>query len=270
MKQLSFLLFFTLLSIVSISQDFEVAPVSMEFSVEPGNIDKKILYITNHSNKKQTFVLKLGEFVLDKEGKKMSKNSKDTIKNIKRSCVDWVSINPSLIELNPNERGQAEVIMTVPSGDYTTRWCRIYVQGETEKSNYEVDKNNLGAGLVTIPRIVVNITQSPLSNNNFRCAIDNLKEITTDIDSMRVFSADVTNRGDKVIKGYVHLTLANVQTAKEKRYKPKKVTVFPDATVTVRLAIPKDLPPGKYALAAIVDYAKGMPLEGTQIMIEQK
>ena len=84
------------------------------------------------------------------------------------------------------------------------------------------------------------------------------------------FEVRIANTGDNVIDANVNLALANMQTAKEDKYNTVKVTVYPDATRTVKLSLPRDIAKGKYALAAILDYGHRQPLGGTQMMLEVK
>jgi len=76
--------------------------------------------------------------------------------------------------------------------------------------------------------------------------------------------------GDNVIDANVSLALADIQTAKEQKFNPVKATVYPDGSRTMKLQLPANLTPGKYALAAILDYGHRQPLGGTQMMLEVK
>jgi len=80
------------------AQDFEVAPVKLNFAVEPGEIGSKTVTVRNHSNKSQAFVLTLGDVLRDSLGR----NKKFPAGTTKRSCAEWITINPSFFELNPN------------------------------------------------------------------------------------------------------------------------------------------------------------------------
>ena len=124
--------------------------------------------------------------------------------------------------------------------------------------------------VLIVPRIVVLVKQSPRSNNNYKATISNLKEITKSGDKQRNFEVLVTNTGDNIIEATVTLALANMQTAKEEKFTPTKVTVYPDGSRTVQLQLPNNLLKGKYALAAILDYGHRQPLGGTQLMLDVK
>lgn len=257
---------FALVAITASSQDFEVAPVVINFTADPGEIQTKQINIINHSPKPQKYTLKLSDYEIDSNGNKKA----IPLGTSKRSCADWITLNPSFIELNPNQSATIEAMMTVPKDGFSSRWCIVYVEAlAKEQSNSDVDKN-LATGVVLVPRIVIMVNQSPKSNNNYKASISGLKEVTKPGESMRSFEVQVTNSGDNVIEANVTLALANIQTATEEKFTPVKAVVYPDAVRTVKLQIPSKLAKGKYALAAILDYGHRQALEGTQIILEVK
>lgn len=247
------------------AQDFEVSPVLMSFNSDPGEIQKKQITLTNHSSKPQKYTLKVSDYLLDKDGNKKVVQSGTN----KRSCADWITINPSFIELTPNQTTTLEALMAVPKDGFSARWCMIHVEVSNEQTPFEADKS-LATGVLVVPRIVIMVKQSPRSNNNYKATINNLKEITKKTDLERNFEVLVTNIGDNIVEGTITLALANMQTTKEEKFNPVKVTVYPDASRIVKLQLPKTLPKGKYALAAILDYGHRQPLGGTQLMLDIK
>lgn len=253
-----------LISMLSFSQDFEVAPVLISFNAEPGSIQTSKLNIKNYANVKQKFELNLSDYSIDNTGNKLSMAAGTSI----NSLANWITINPAFIELNPNESKELDVLITVPKGHTETRWGMIHVQVAKEKSPFEIDQE-MATGVVLVPRIVVLIKQSPKSNNNYAAKIQDLKEVTKPSDKFRKFEALIVNNGSKVIDAEVSLSLANIETAKEEHFKGKKITVYPSQSRFVTLSFPKELIKGKYALAAIMDYGHRKSLEGVQLLIEQ-
>lgn len=260
----SFLLtLFILLAKISIAQDFEVAPVVINFDANPGEIQKANVTIRNHANIKQTYTLTLGDFMIGPDGHKKRVEGGTTNK----SCAGWVTVTPTFIQLNPNEEKTVSVLMTVPKDGHDTRWCMIYVQASEEQTENPVDKQ-LAAGIKVTPRIAVLVNQSPKSNQNYKGKIYDLKEVTQPEDSMLVYNVTVENTGDKILEANVQLYLANLTTAKEQKFKGKMERVYPGEKRIFTLMMPRDAGKGKHALAAILDYGHGTSLEGTQIMID--
>ncbi len=247
------------------AQDFEVSPVLMSFNADPGEIQTKQINLINHSSIPQKYLLKLTDYDLDKDGNKKSIPAGKS----KRSCADWITLNPSLIELNPNQSATIEAIMTVPKDGFAAKWCMICVEVTKEQSAFEADKS-LATGVVLVPRITILVKQSPRNNSNYKATISGLKETTKPGDRHRSFEVLVTNTGDNIIEANVNLALADMQTAKEDKFNPVKVTIYPDNARMVKLELPATLSKGKYALAAILDYGHRQPMGGTQMLLEVK
>jgi len=226
MKAILSALLLTITSFV-FSQDFEVAPVVLNFTANPGEIQQATVTIRNHANIKQGYTFNFGDFKIDAEGNKKRMPAGTS----SRSCANWITVNPSFIELNPNEEREVTVIMTVPKDGNSSRWGMIYVQASDEQSENPVDK------------------QFPE-------------------DSLKTFNVTVTNTGDKIIEANVGLVLANLETAAEQKFPTSMMRVYPGEKRTFTLTLPNNLGSGKHALAAILDYGHGTNLEGTQLLID--
>ena len=159
--------------------------------------------------------------------------------------------------------------MQVPPAHSETRWAMIYVTAAEEQTSLSADKQ-MKAGLKVKPRIVIRVVQSPKSNINFKGALSNLKEVTEAKDTLRTFQVKISNTGDKLIDSKVYLVLSDLQTAKEIKAKPERVTVFPGNIRIVKLTMPANVPSGKYSLAAILDYGNNSTLEAVQMNVEVK
>ncbi len=256
-----YILFFLLAS--SKGQDFEVAPVLIAFDANPGEIQTRILTIRNHSNERQRFVMNLNDFMFNETGAKQAVEAGST----SRSLVEWLTINPAFIELNPNETAEIQLIMSVPRNGFSTRWGMIPVELAREQSSSGVDKQ-LTTGVLLVPRIVVLLTQSPRSNQDYRGTVSGVTEVTKPGDLFRSFEGTLINQGDKILDAKVFLAAANIETLEEEQMNPISVTVYPDQTRKVTLSLNKELQPGKYAVAFLMDYGHRTSIEGSQILLE--
>ena len=259
---ISYIILFAL-SFTVYCQDFEVSPVKLNFSAEPGESQNIILTIKNHGSKPQTYILSLGDYLVNKDGTKNRLEANAT----KHSCANWLNINPSFLELNPNEDKQITVSIMVPTGDYSTRWCMIYVRGVKERTSFSVDEG-ISAGIGVSTRIGVSVFQTPNSNTNFNAQIKRLKEIPEQTGNIRKFSVNIENIGDKIADCKVYLIASSLETAEEFPADTMKFLTYPNSTRTIYLELPDFLPKGSYALSAILDYGSSKTLEGTQMMIE--
>jgi len=262
-----FLLIIILLSFCKdlLAQDFEVAPVLVKFDANPGEIQTQTLTIRNHSNERQKFALNLADYIVDEKGTKKSIEPGTT----NRSLFNWLNINPSFVELNPNESAEVSLILAVPQTGFNTRWGMIQVEVAKEQSPSSADKQ-LATGVIVVPRIVVLVKQSPRSNQNFSAKVSNLHEVTEKDDEFRSFEASIANTGDQIIDAKVFLALANIETAEEKQFKPTTFTVYPDQVRNVILTLPEKINAGNFAIAILMDYGNRAPIEGAQILLEVK
>jgi len=265
MNRIKITLFSLVFFATAFSQDFEVSPVLMSFNANPGEIQVKQINLINHSSTPQKYILKLQDYDLDINGQKKPLPAGKS----KRTLMDWMTINPTFLELNPNQATTIDVMVTVPKDGFSTKWGMIIVELGKEQSISQVDKN-VAAGVLISPRIVVLVKQSPKSNNNYKANISELKDVSMPTDSTKTFQALVSNTGDNIIDAKVYLTLSNLQTAEEQKFSPVKLTVYPDAGRNVTLPLPGNIAPGQYVLAAILDYGHRQPLAGTQLMLEIK
>jgi hypothetical protein len=260
---LVFILFHSYLAYMQ-AQDFEVSPVKIDFTAEPGQTQTIPLNILNHSSQKSTFIIQLGDFVINKEGAKINMPQGTT----EHSLVNWMSINPPLIELNPNEAKQIMVSIQAPAGDYTTKWANIFVTNTIEQTASIADKA-LKTGVLVQGQILVRARQSPRSNINYKMKITNLSLETSLKDSVTVFSVNIDNMGDKITDCKVVLLGSNLNTAQEKKIDEINFESYPDSQLKIKLRMNKGfLQPGKYAMAAILDYGNKANLEGAQMLLD--
>ncbi len=262
-----FLLSLTVLSVCSsfsLAQDFEVAPVRLDFNAEPGENQTKVINVTNHSNNKASFIVSISDFLPGSNGERQMMPPNTT----RRSAANWLNINPSFFELNPGEQLPVQVTILVPGDEYGAVWSMLYIQPTREQTSWDADKA-LGAGVMVSGRIGILVNQSPSSNKNHSIKVTNLTEVTAAQDTIRKFSATIDNLGDKVTTCKVHLIASDINSSEEKQFPSFEVETYPKMTRNVTVELPKgELSPGKYAIAVIVDYGSKFALEGAQLVVD--
>ena len=70
-------------------------------------------------------------------------------------------------------------------------------------------------GVVVSGQIIIKAVQSPKTNVNYKLKIGNLSEISTNKDTLRVFTAVIDNIGDKIANCKVTLLASNLSNAQE-------------------------------------------------------
>lgn len=263
-KKLSILVGCIFIGTTIIAQDFEVSPVKIDFNAEPGQSQSIPINIFNHSSQKLSFTIQLGDYSINKEGAKINMPMAST----EHSLVNWMSVNPPLVEVNPNEIKQVIISIQAPAGDFSTRWANIFITNTIEQTASLADKI-MKTGIQVQGQILVRVRQSPKSNINYKMKISNLLAQQTLNDSAVVYTANVDNLGDKITSCKVFLMASNLSDAQEKKLSEITFESYPDTQIKISMPMNKNsLPKGKYALAAILDYGNKANLEGTQIIID--
>ena len=264
MKKTTYFLFLILFGASQIvAQNFEVAPVRLNFTPNPGETQTKMLSVKNHGNNTTSIVLSFQDFLIYKNGDKKILSPGSS----KNSIAEWVTLNPSYLELNPNEVQTIEVTLQAPTDDYTSKWGLLNVTTAKEQTSFEADRE-LSAGVNLYGRINVQLAYTPQVQSNKRVQISNLREVTSPDDSLRSFTANIDNLGNTITDCKVYLIASNLQSLHEKKFQPVKLKAYPQSTRNVELTLPDKLPEGTYSLSAILDYGSSRALEGTQITIE--
>ncbi len=252
--------FILLLSLQVKSQDFEVAPVKINFKVDPEDSQTKVLSVKNHSNFRTSFMITFADFVIDKYGNKQAieRNSSKT------SCAEWITPEKTFFDINPNEQVLIKITMQPPVDDYSTRWALMYVQTVHEKTSFDVDRG-FGAGVRVSGRISVEVYRAPVVNLKPKLKIKDLREVSS-IDTLnRYFVADVINQGKNIAKCKVTFIASNLGTAEEFEFEPIYFESFPGFQREVKFKLPDTLPAGKYSFVALLDYGKDITIEGTRL-----
>mgnify|MGYP001267606974 CR=1 FL=1 len=260
------LIAFTLAGMVAVfAQGLEVSPVRLDFSVEPGANQAQVITVRNTANKRTTYTLAAADWHLNERGDLVRVEDK----TFGRSCKEWMSFNPALVELDANESRQVTVTMNVPSGQAATKWAIVYVAQQKEQQAPQADRD-LAMGIEVNQALGIFITQSPTSNNKAAAKLTDFKEVSPDANGARVFHVRTENLGDKIIDCNMYMVVSDLKNATERKLEPITFKVLPESSRIGELSLPADLDKGAYYIAAILDYGPNYPLEGVQMKLDIK
>ena len=248
----------------SFAQGLEVSPVRFDFQLEAGNSNTQTLTVRNTTNQPAIYTLQAADWSLDKDGNliRLEKGSNE------RSCSNWVSFQPALVELDANESMEVNVSMNVPAGVDDTKWSIVYVTLQKEQTAPQADKD-LAMGIEVDQAIGVFITQSPRSNKEAAAKIINFEQVESGSDGY-TFHIEAENKGDKILDCNMYLMISNLETAEEEKLEPITFKILPEGTRIGELSLPGNLAKGKYMVAAVLDYGPEYPLEGAQKQVDIK
>ena len=252
------------------AQDFEVAPVILEFDAEPSTNQMKIVNVKNHSNKPMSYIVSLSDFLPNQHGGHQSLPANTT----KNSCANWITVNPSFFEVAPGGDIALQVSMLVPSDEYKTAWCTIYLQPSREQTAWSVDRQT-ATGIMVSGRIGVNVYQAPKSMGTYAVRVSNLQEVfSNEPNAPRRFSAVLENTGDRIANCKLFLMLSRLDAMAEggndERVDIDQMAVFPQMSRIVEFTLPEGMASGIYSLALLADYGARFPLEGAQVKVTVK
>lgn len=247
------------------AQGLEISPVRLDFSLEPGANQAQVVTVRNTANKRTTYTISAADWYLDEKGNlvRVDKNEFD------RSCKEWLSFTPALVELEANESQQVTVTMNVPGGQAATKWAIVYVAQQKEQQAPQADRD-LAMGIEVNQALGVFITQSPASNNDAAAKLTDFQEVTPEGSDGRVFAVRTENVGDKILECNMYMVVSDLQNATERKLDPITFKVLPESSRIGELSLPADLGKGSYLVAAILDYGPNYPLEGVQMQLEIK
>lgn len=242
------------------SQDFEVAPTRVEYSIDPGESQTATLSIKNHSNFKMPFLITLADFTIDAEG-----NEREVERNsIKNSCSEWITPEKTFFDINPNEQVDIKITMQAPEDDMADRWAKLYVQTAQVQTAFEADKD-LRTGVQVSGRIGIKVFRYTNTKKEPDIKIGNLKEVINEDTTSRIFTAVVENEGETISECKVIFVAADIETGEEFEFDPIYILSYPGYQRKVEFKLPDFMPPGKYSFVALLDYGKTTTIKGTRL-----
>lgn len=251
------------ISICLVAQDFEVAPIRMNFRSEPGETETRTFTIRNHGNRKETIVLATRDYLVHRHGERELLPPGTT----RYSMANWITFNPSFVELQPNEEEVVQVTFQAPLDDYSSKWGIMSFASTIERTAYSADKN-VQTGLFVSGRVDAYITYTPPTTQEPNIVISNLREVTSEDDKDRIFTVNIDNLGDNLTRCELYLIASSLVADVEKKFETIRITAYPQSSRTIELELPDVLEKGRYSLAAILDYGSKTYLKGTQITID--
>jgi hypothetical protein len=266
MKKLPAFLLCCCISYIASAQGITIQPSTMDFHVAPGGVESQTITIFNGSSKKVSFQSYLGDWLRDSTGAHQYFRP-DTLKH---SCAGWVRLSKSLLDVEPGQSAQLVVQLQGPvdSAAFSRmKWAMLFVQTVDEQDQASKQSKKMETAIKEVMRIGVHIYQTPLTLNKKAAKAVSFKPIPTE---KNTYELKMRNIGDLMLqcKSYVELTA--VATGKTYKGEVVEFPVFPEGMRKVKLALPKEVPAGKYSALAILDMGEDVPMEAIEKVIEIK
>lgn len=264
----TFLALFTaaLFALTSSAQRISIQPSILEYRLAAGGSQTQAVTVTNLSDKKLVFQAYLADWLRDSSGGHQYFRP-DTLS---RSCASWVSLNKTLLELEPNASQEILVQMQTPADAAKLnemKWAMLFLQSVEEQDAAARAAKQMQTQVKEILRVGIHIYQTPPSVNEYKAKAVSLVPLPAE---KNAYEFVLKNTGGAMLQCKAYMELTNVADGKSYTTEKTEFPVFPDGMRKVKLTLPAELPKGKYSALAILDPGSDLPLEAVEKAVEVK
>lgn len=243
-----------------------VNPATIDFTLDRAQSGNAEITIINKVDKKNQFNIYLSDWVRDTLGK----HSYSAPGSQSRSCANWITVDKTFIEMEPNSVAKVSLRLTLPDSNYASnqmRWAMVFIESVQERGDITMTKKTM-AGITTNYRVGVHVYQTPaiIKNKDLRMLSFSPRPNSND----SVYRVVCQNTGDIQIRCKPSLELQNLSDGKKYKVEMNEFPLFPEQKRYVDFVIPVTVPKGKYSAVAALDGGIDIPLEASQKTIEIK
>lgn len=227
-----------------VGQGASVSPTKIFFDLTPGSSKTQKITLSNNGNRREKYNISIADWTRDSLGQKIYYSGN----TLSSSCANWITLSENLVELNPGESKQIDLIMKRPSGtEEAVKWAILFIEPTQEVVPGE-NASNLQSKINVKYRIGVLLYQAPPTLSYKNVDILNFKVI----DGKKVF-LKVKNTEQTMADARVNFELVNLSNGQEFDIEEKGISILPLAMRVANIDLP-NLPAGEYSLLAIIDY----------------
>jgi hypothetical protein len=250
----AFIFLMALASATVFGQSASVSPSRVYFNAEPGQTQVRHLTVTNNSETPQNFTVSFADFSSSGSDGKIQIN--EDIDAITAGSA-WLSASPSLLELQPGESRDVDIILNVPNTPESARvvWSTALIKLARERTNAPgLSDDEMGFGIMHTFQFVVHVFQTPKSVTYRNARILAFEDDGENEAGERRIKLHLENTGDAIIDVAAYLELTNMRTGESRRDKARAFTTLPGHSREIYFTLPDDLSPGNYSVLGVVDY----------------
>lgn len=241
-----------------------VRPVTLDFTVSPGNMETNRVLITNGLEVKKQFIVYVADWRRDTIGSHVYSEPG----NDPRSCASWIDLDKTFFELEPGQTEELTVKLTNPADSLKVnqmRWCMLFVETTQEK---EVkDTSGFTTTIASRFRVGIHIYQTPKGITEKEIRLLTLEPLDRETNKYRI---TCENTGATQLHCTSYLELASLNDGSRTRIPAIEFPIFPEQKRFLDFEIPASMTKGKYTLTGIIDAGEDVPLEAAQLTIEIK
>lgn len=236
------------------AQSASVSPSRVYFNADPGQTQVRQLTVTNNSETPQSFTISFSDFGSPGTAGKTELLDEGEAEN---SATAWLSASPSLLELQPGESRDVDIILNVPNEEDAARvvWSTALVKLARERTaDPSLGEDAMGFGIMHTFQFVVHVFQTPKSVTYKNARIIAFEEDGLNEEGEKRIKLHLENTGDAIIDVAAYLELTNMRTGESRREKARAFTTLPGHSRIIHFVLPDDLSPGRYSVLGVADY----------------
>jgi|GEM_PF-1158448 len=241
-----------------------VSPSHFHLHIKPGEEKTVKVKITNSTDSKNSFRIRMVDFAMDNNGKTVFLDPNDSNST---AISRWANIAPTFVEMEAGESKQINLTVVVPSGQegYKAAWGVLMVEQEKPRETIDVSNsggNSVAFGVIPTFAFGVYVYQNPPNVKNTSVEITGFKhEMKDTLNTMKITA---TNTGDGIAYCTSYIDVTNLKTGYQKRLLVKRFTILPGISRDFLFLLPDDLPPGEYGAIGVIDFQEADEIQAAK------
>ncbi|SMC63748.1 hypothetical protein SAMN02746065_10673 [Desulfocicer vacuolatum DSM 3385] len=253
-KNTIFFLLFIAINIWSplVNASFVTSPLRLDFKIKPGETATQHITITSIGNSPITVKTFIKDFKINPNGKDIELSPGE----VNRSCSSWIALQKEF-ELNPGDKNQARVTISVPKNASGSYWCDVFATQTCDPKPRTLKKGEVQMVIGIIQRWKVRVHVDVPVNNVNNGGITDMQIIPASQDKSPSINVEFDNTGNTILRcsGRIELKNEEGETIREIPLgKNKKFTVYPESKKNILTQITEKISPGNYVALAVIDY----------------
>ncbi len=241
-----------------------VTPSHLNYNLKAGESKTQEVKITNETKIKRSFRITLKDFDMNNAGKPVFMDAGKSEHSISR----WLSVSPTLVELQPGASAKIRMTLNLPDSDGVNRaaWCIALIEEVKDRESLEPEGGDKKISLGIIPSVGfgVYIYQNPPNVAINKVEIKNFKLQGAD-KAHRAIELTLSNTGDGIASCSAYIELTNSRTGKSQRLMVKRFTILPGYTRNYLYQLPENLDKGKYSAVGVLDFGSKDEVEAAEL-----
>ena len=237
---------------------FVVSPAKIYFNAKGAGEQTARLHLNNSSNTRLVLQAECADWRRDSTGTKVY----SAAGSLPTSCCALVQVSPSIIELEAGE--ERDVLVTMrPGAAALSGGLHNGMLMLTQTNEHEAARLRGGSQFIIKTQIGVHVYVLPEEAGPPAIAITGMQVARAGEDYS--VNVKVHNTGGTLLESIVRLEYTNLETMEEVKAEPVPVNTMPKDAFSVVAAVPKQLPPGKYLIVAMLDSGPGHALKVAEL-----